>query len=277
MTPIETQPLQGADGTRLYRETRLPAGPPRAHVLLVHGFGDHVGRYDAFLNHLAAEGFAAHGFDYRGHGRAEGRRGHCAAYSDLVGDLEAALATVPTDRPRFLYVHSHGGLMAAYTGITRGLPDVAGVVFSAPWFQLAFTPPRWKLTAARWVGKVLPTAPFDSEIRFDQLSRDAAWQEATRMDPLYGRTITPSWFFAALAAQRQVLAEAAAFRVPFAMHHGSADTIASPEASRAFHDAAGATDKSYTRWPDFRHELAHEIGREAYWRAVTDWIGARCG
>ena len=65
------------DNLRLFWETDLPDGPPRAHLGVVHGYADHCGRYRATIDALVGRGFAVHAFDYRGHGQADGRRGHC--------------------------------------------------------------------------------------------------------------------------------------------------------------------------------------------------------
>lgn len=279
MSRTETGRYESRDGTRLFFESRLPDGDARAHVAVIHGYGDHVGRYAGFLDALAARGLAAHGFDYRGHGRAEGRRGYCARFAEFHDDLDAHLTATRAragDAPLFVFAHSHGGLVTASCALERGLPGVRGVVMSAPWLDLAFRAPRLKLAAARILRRVIPHLPLATEIRFDQLSRDEAWQDATRMDPLYLRTVTPGWFFEALAAQERVRAGAAAFTLPLAVHHGTADEIASLDAARAFAEGAGAPDRSFTPWEGYRHELVMETGKEAVIDAIAAWIDARC-
>lgn len=107
--------FNGRDGTRLFWKSSLPDTEPRAHVAVVHGYGDHFGRYTSVADALLADGFAVHGFDYRGHGRADGRRGYAEAWAHFVDDLEAFWARVRRDaggKKTFLLGHSHGGLMA---------------------------------------------------------------------------------------------------------------------------------------------------------------------
>jgi alpha-beta hydrolase superfamily lysophospholipase len=269
---IETGRYSSRDGTGLYWETRWPDADVRAHVALVHGFGDHTGRYAAWMDRLAAEGYAAHGFDYRGHGRSDGQRGHCKQFADFHDDLAVHLAAV-ADRaaggPRVVFCHSHGGLITSSYHLDRGLEGISAVLFSSPWLELALRPTGLKLLAARVARRVMPTLPFSIDIAYDQLSRDLAWQETTRMDPLYGRKGTPSWFFAALETQERVLSGAAGFALPMIVHHGTADAIAKIDGARRFEAGATSKDKAFRAWEGLRHELVHEIGRE---EVMADWL-----
>lgn len=279
MGSIESGRYDSRDGTRLYWESRLPAGAPKAHVAVIHGYGDHIGRYGELMDTLAARGFAAHGFDYRGHGRAEGRRGHCSRFAEYLDDLDAHLAAVRKragGAPLFAFAHSHGALVTASYALERGLDGVGGLVLSAPWFDLGFQPPRLKLLAARILRRVVPHLPMATEIRYDQLSRDPVWQETTRMDPLYLRTVTPGWFHEARQAQARVREGAAALTIPLAVHHGTADEIASLSAARAFVDGAGSPFKSFTPWEGYRHELVAEVGKQPVFDAITGFYAARC-
>ncbi len=275
---IEQTELRSQDGTRLYAETRWPDLPPKADVAIVHGYGDHIGRYAAFSDHLTSIGWVAHGFDYRGHGRSDGRRGYCTQFSEFHDDLSAFLEAVRSKaagRSTFLFAHSHGGLVTTTYAEQHGLPGIAGVVLSAPWLDLGTPPPRPKLFAAKIMSKVLPTLPFPTGIGVDQLSRDTGWQEATRMDPLYGRNAPPGWFFRARAAQGQAMAEAARFGVPLVVHHGTADTIASFEQAQRFVAAAGSTDKAFVAHEGYLHELLQDRGGDAVRDQVVAWMSAR--
>jgi len=275
---IERAELKSDDGTRLYAETRWPSGTPRGDVAVVHGYGDHIGRYAAFLDHLAAEGWAAHGFDYRGHGRSAGRRGFCTRFDEFHGDLDVFLGHVrglAAGRPTFVWCHSHGGLVTASYAQARGLPGIAGVVFSAPWFGLGSPPPAAKIMAARIIGRFVPHFPFDTGLTMDQLSRDTSWQETTRMDPLYGRTAPPGWFFAARDAQRGALANAGRFTTPLVVHHGTADHIASIGHARQFVDAAGSADKAFVAHEGYVHELLQDQGGDTVRDEMVAWMASR--
>lgn len=272
--------LTAKDGLNLFRRTWLPpdSTPIRAHVALVHGYSDHSGRYGALVDALVRAGIAVHGFDYRGHGRSDGRRGHCDAFSQYHDDLEVFLAHVKPQllgKRLFVFSHSHGGLIVASFAIARGLEGVAGLVFSAPFLRLAFSPPRFKVLAARVLNRIIPFFPIGNELKVEQLSRDTAWNQETARDPLYGHTTTPRWFAQALKTQLEVLARANEIRTPCLVLHGSADPIAAPAATQEFFAKLGASDKKLTIHEGFLHELANDLGKERVLAEVAAWIGQR--
>jgi alpha-beta hydrolase superfamily lysophospholipase len=266
----------GKDGLRLYWMSEQPE-QPKAHVVVVHGYGDHIGRYRPAIDALAAEGYAVHGFDYRGHGRADGRRGFCQTWPDYLDDLAGFWERVRAEaggRKTFLLAHSHGGLMAAHLLGRGGLQGVSGIVLSAPYFKLAITPPALKVVAARAVGRVLPWMPIKSELTPEHLSRDEAVQQAVRQDPLYNSTVTPRWFIESTQAQTKVMTLASEVKVPLFMLCGAEDGVASVAAGRQFFDAVGARDKVYKAYPGMRHEPLNEIGKDEVYRDISNWISA---
>ena len=265
------------DGLRLYWRSDLPQQQPRAHVALVHGYGDHTGRYLPTIEALVGSGYAVHSFDYRGHGRADGRRGYCEAWPDYLLDLSAFWGRVRAaagDSKIFLLGHSHGGLMAVHQW-SQGLPGLSGLILSSPFFKLAITPARVKLFAARMLARVLPWAPIPTELQPEQLSRDEAVQRAAREDPLYNRIATPRWFAEAALAQERVMEIAGRLRTPLLLLSGAEDSVAKVETQRAFFDAAGSQDKRYKAYPGMRHEPLNELGREQVFQDISNWISER--
>ncbi|MBJ6764030.1 lysophospholipase [Myxococcaceae bacterium JPH2] len=264
------------DQTRLFWTLDLPEGEPKAHVAVLHGYGDHVGRYRPVIDALVADGFAVHGVDYRGHGRADGRRGYCAKWPDYLDDLDGFWQRVRREagtKKSFLLAHSHGGLMAAHQ-LARGMEGLSGAVLSAPYLKLAITPPALKVLAARVVGKAVPWLQLKTELKPEDLSRDVQVQNAVREDPLYNPTVTPRWFIESTQAQGQVALLAPKIQVPLFVLCGSEDGVAAPTAARAFFEAAGTADKKFKEYPGMRHEPLNEVGREEVFRDISGWISA---
>jgi alpha-beta hydrolase superfamily lysophospholipase len=265
------------DNLRLFWTSDKPETQPRAHVVVVHGYGDHIGRYRTAIAGLVAEGFAVHGFDYRGHGRADGRRGACERWTDYLDDLALFCERVrkaAAGQKLFVLGHSHGALMAVHLLAGRGLEGVAGVVLSAPYFKLAITPPAAKVMMARAAGKVLPWLPIKTELTPEDLSRDPAWQQATRDDPLYNKVATPRWFIESTLAQAEAMKLASRLSLPLFVLCGDSDGVAAPAAARSFFDAAAAADKTFKEYPGMRHEPLNEVGREEVLRDISGWISA---
>ncbi|WP_163783728.1 alpha/beta hydrolase [Myxococcus vastator] len=267
----------GRDGTRLYWKSILPDAEPRAHVAVVHGYGDHFGRYGFVTDALLADGFAVHGFDYRGHGKADGRRAYCEKWPEYLEDLEvfwARVRAVSEGKKAFVLAHSHGGLMSATWASSRQVEGLTGLVLSAPYLKLAITPPASKLMAARAVGKLVPWLSISSGLKVEDLTRDTDVQRATREDPLHQAIATPRWFVESTRAQGEAVLLAPKIQVPLFVLCGAEDGVAAPAAAREYFERAGSPDKKFKEYPGMRHEPLNEVGRAEVFRDISGWISA---
>lgn len=265
------------DNTRLFWRFDAPEGEAKAHVVVVHGYGDHCGRYSPFIDALVQAGFAVHAFDYRGHGRADGRRAFVSIWSHYVDDLDVFLERVKRDagdKKIFLFGHSHGGLMAVHR-VRRDSGLFAGMILSAPYLELAITPPFAKLLLSRTLGKLLPFLPVPSEIEIEDLTRDTKIQEETRRDSLYLRNVTPGWFNESLKAQAAAMTFGPEIKLPSYIFVGDADGVAAPKTARRFFETLGAPDKKFREYPGMRHEPLNELGRDELYKDIIGWISAR--
>lgn len=263
------------DNLRLFWESDVPDAP-KAHVGVVHGYADHCGRYRGVIDALVKDGFAVHAFDYRGHGQADGRRGYCDTFSEYADDLELFWERVRKaagGTKAFLLTHSHGGLVAIHW-YQRKPKDLAGLVLSAPYLELALAAPIVQVLAAKIVGAVLPWAPFKLPLKPEQLSRDPQAQKAVQADPLYGHVVTPRWFNESTRAQEEAMKLGPTFSTPVFQFCGAKDPIAAPGASRRFFESLASSDKKFKEYPDRVHECMNDVGREEVWADISRWISA---
>ncbi|ADO73181.1 alpha/beta hydrolase [Stigmatella aurantiaca] len=264
------------DQLRLFWTMDVPEEAPRAHVLLVHGYGDHIRRYRFVTEALVADGFAVHGFDYRGHGSADGPRGFCTRWPEYLDDLTLAwerMRKAAGGQKLFLLGHSHGGLMVAHF-LERGAEGVAGAVLSAPYFKLALAAPVAKRAAARMGSRVFPSLRIKSGLKPEDLSHDPEVIRMTREDPLYLDIVTPRWFVESGKAQDEALSQARRVTAPIFIFCGSNDGVAAPAAARTFFEAVGSPDKKFKEYPGMLHEPLNEVGREDVFRDISGWISA---
>jgi lysophospholipase len=279
MTPIDEGFLSARDGLRLYWQMRRPEGAPRAHVAVLHGYAEHLGRYGELTSALNAAGFTAHLLDLRGHGHSGGKRAYVDAFSEYLSDLEVFLARVrdaADSAPVFLVAHSNGGLIAARYLLDK--PDeVRGTVFSSPYFRLKLSISPIKLLAGKLASRLAPALPMKNELKPEDLTRDLAIQQATREDPLYQKIATPRWFAESNAAQETVLRRATEFVTPFFCAVGGADPVADPAAAREFFEHATSKDKQFKSYDGLVHEIFHEPERDRVFKDVIAWLEARCG
>ncbi len=257
--PSVTGTLTGAGGVPIYHERVTPAGTPRGVVLLSHGYGEHLGRYRAFMDHLGGLGLAVAAVDHRGHGKSAGPRGHCLDFGEYVADLR--LLADEAGRwwpgvPRVLFGHSMGGLIAVLY-LLRHPDTVRAGALSGPALRLPDDGPR----ALRWVAKVLgrvaPRMSVQTKVDAHALSRDPAVAPAYDGDPLVHRRASMGFARAIGAAQRMVQIEAARLRVPVLILQGDADRVVDPAGAQEL--AARLTCVHQLEMlPGYYHELLNE-------------------
>lgn len=273
--PVEIRStFQTLDGLALSAGS-YPCPAPRARVVLVHGYAEHMGRYAHVIEALNGAGFEVHAFDLRGHGRSEGVRGHVLRFEDYLDDLDLFLAELPQDAlPRLLVGHSLGGLLSLRYVLDR--PDAfVALAVSSPYLHIATDVHFLKEAVASAASHLAPTLLTKSPIEAKALSHDPAVVEAYIADPLIFKTFNARWFFEAREAQEEVLKRAGEIRLPVLMMIGSADPIADPERSKEVFERLGSADKRLEVYDGFYHEVLNEVGKERVVRELVGWLGER--
>lgn len=273
--PSETRStFQTRDGLAL-SACRYPSPAPRARVVLVHGYAEHVGRYAHVIDALTGAGFEVHALDLRGHGRSEGVRGHVLRFQDYLDDLDLFLAELPeAPLPLYLVGHSLGGLLSLRYVLHR--PDAfAALAVSSPFLHPAADVPWLREAVANATSHLAPTLLTKSPVDARGLSHDPAIVEAYIADPLVFKTINARWFFQVREAQEEVLERAGEIRLPVLLLLGSADPIAQPERGRQVFERLGSQDKTLKVYDGFLHEVFNETGRERVIGDLVEWLGVR--
>jgi alpha-beta hydrolase superfamily lysophospholipase len=262
-----------AGGVRIHTRWWEPDGPPKATVCLVHGLGEHSGRYEAFAARLTAAGFGLCAFDLRGHGQSGGRRGDtrfAAAHEDIDRLLGDAAERFP-GAPRFLYGHSLGGLLVLSYTLQRR-PALAGVVASGPALQNALREQKAKVLLVRLLAPLLPNLALPSGLDDTLISRDPAVVAAYRADPLTHDRATLGFGRDAIIAADDALAHAAEFPVPLLLIHGGADRLTYPSGSQAFAAAVGAERCTLIVYDGLYHEVHNEPQQARVSADVVAWL-----
>jgi alpha-beta hydrolase superfamily lysophospholipase len=262
------------DGLDLFARLWPCPGAPRAVVALVHGLGEHSGRYARLAACLTGRGYALTAMDLRGHGRSQGRKGHAPSYDVLMDDIERFLKQAGRQCPGipvFLYGHSLGGnLVLNY--LLRRKPLLAGAVATSPLLRPASRPPAGKMVLAGILYRLLPAVPLANTIDPAFLSRDPAAVSDYRADPLVYHRVTARLGLDFLAAGQWALAHAAGLAASLLLMHGGADRVTSVDASREF--AARAGDRCTLKiWPGLYHELHNEPEKQQVFDFLLEWLG----
>lgn len=264
---------QSPDRLDMYAREWLPDTPPKAAIALVHGLGEHIGRYDHVAVALAENGYALLGFDLRGHGKSAGPRGHAPTYDSLMEDITAFFAQVDKrlpGLPRFLYGHSLGGNLVINHAL-RCHPSLHGVIATGPWLELAFQPRAAQVRLARFMNHLAPAFSQNSGLDTKGLSHDLAVVEAYDHDPLVHGKISVRMFTSLYDTGLWALDHAAEFPLPLLLMHGAEDPITSAAGSRAFADRAG--DKVTLKiWDGLYHEIHNEACQAEVFQVMRDWL-----
>jgi len=270
----EEHRLHARDGITLFAQSWSAEGAATGVVCVVHGIGEHSGRYGHLVSVLMRAGYYVEAFDLRGHGRSDGRRGH-TPIDETMDDIELVLNDTRQrfgSIPCFLYGHSLGGLLVlAYTLHRR--PPLAGVVASGSALHTALREQRAKVFAVRVFGRLLPRVTLPSGLDDSLLSRDPEVVAAYRADPLVHARGSLGFARGVMSAIDWTNANAERFPVPLLILHGGADRLTYPAGSRAF---AGMVpgDCTLNIYEGLYHEIHNEPERQQVFFDLIHWLDA---
>ena len=268
---------QANDGLQLYLEGWQPEGETRAVVCLVHGIGEHCGRYAHVGAALTQAGYAMQGADLRGHGRSGGPRGHTPSYDALMDDIGTLLDQVAArypGLPRFLYGHSLGGNLVLNYALRRS-PAIAGVVASGPALRLGFEPPAAQLAVGRAMDRVWPSFSQGNGLDRSGLSHDPEVARVYSGDPLVHDRVSARLALSMLSSGQWALDHAAEFALPLLIYHGGADRLTSPSGSQEF-AAKVKSDCTLKLWEGLYHETHNEYQKGEVLAFMIGWLNGHC-
>jgi alpha-beta hydrolase superfamily lysophospholipase len=265
-----TEQLLAADGVGLLVR-RWDCPNPRARMLLIHGLGEHSGRYEHVGDFFAARGFDITAFDLRGHGASGGNRVDIESFQQYLDDVSIVFEQIPDDLPRIMYGHSMGGLIAVSYGVsTRRQPDL--FVLSAP--ALSAQVPLVLRWGVKVLTRVRPGFRAPNSIKGEQLSRDPAVGAKYFADPLV-ETKGTARFGANLFAQMESLrGRYAELTKPTLVIHGAEDTLVPPRASAPLAALDNVERKVFA---GLRHETHNEPEQDEVLGFVASWLDSQLG
>jgi len=271
--------ITSPDGLRLHLR-RWPAPDPqhaRGTVQIVHGLGEHIGRYDDLAGTLNDAGWNVAGHDLRGHGLSEGDRGAMAAPYSLLADISAVIDHVRGRGRLVLLGHSLGGLLAArfvaeaqFGAAARWTRDVDALVLSSPALDVGLGRMQRALLAV--LAPLAPHMRLHNGLKPAWISRNPAVVDDYSADPLVHDRVTPRMVRFIDDAGRAVLARARGWRVPTLLLWAGADRCARPAGSRAFAAAAPAQWVTSFEFPGLYHEIFNEPEREQVFQPLLQFL-----
>jgi alpha-beta hydrolase superfamily lysophospholipase len=269
--------FETADGLTIFYRSWRPAGPPRATVVLNHGFNAHSGQYLWSADQLTTAGYAVHALDMRGRGKSAGRRFTVDDIGRHVGDLHQMVGIAKAADPGlklFLLGHSAGGVVAC-TYTLEHQQELAGFICED--FAFEVPAPALLLTLVKLLAHPFPNLPI-LKLKNEFFSRDPAAVAALNADPLIANETQPAVTVAALArADERLRVSFPSITLPLLILHGTADKATRYQGSQFFYDHAGSGDKTLKLYEGYYHDLLNDIGKERPMSDIIAWIDAHLG
>jgi alpha-beta hydrolase superfamily lysophospholipase len=268
--------FSGAGGVRIYWQSWLPEGEPRASIVLAHGASEHSGRYEWTATQLVAAGYAVYALDHRGHGKSSGPRALIDRMDNAVADVGTLVDIAAGEQPGagrpLLFGHSMGGCISLAFA-TRRQEEIDALILSAPVAALEAASPAQRIAGhvLSVIAPKLGVFPIDSST----VSRDPAVVAAYDADPLNFHGKLPARTVHELASEVGRFSESLQrLTLPLLVMVGTGDTLVPPAASELVYEKASSEDKTIKRYDGLYHELVHEPERDQVMADLTGWLRA---
>jgi alpha-beta hydrolase superfamily lysophospholipase len=252
--------LTAHDDVSIYHQSWLPDGEPTAVVALIHGLGEHSGRYAHVAAALVDAGYAVHALDHRGHGKSDGKRAFVKHYDELMRDMAMFRAHVGAEHPDVPVVmlgHSMGGNLAVGHALEHQ-DGLAGLVLSGPALKVGDDLSPAKLRVFTLVAKVAPGFRPEA-LSAEAISRDPSVVEAYRNDPLvFTGKISAGLGAALIDAMKRFPARYTELTLPVLLLHGTDDQLADVAGSHEFEAMATNADVTAHYYEGLYHEVFNE-------------------
>lgn len=267
--------LEVADGTSLFVRDWPAKSAIAPGILIMHGLGEHSGRYIHIARFFLNLGYRVRSFDQRGHGQSSGRRGDVPDDEAILRDtgvvLNDFLKRLP-DAP-ILFAHSMGGLFATHL-VLQGLAPVKALILSSPAFSVrtsTFQKILFKLSRA-----VIPHLGVAHGTNGRYLSHDSEVVAAYQNDPLVHSRISASLFGSMLSSMSYAKTHIEQLPIPLLLLVAEADVVVNPRGAKALIQQIEQSDKakflSHIFYPGFYHEIFNELEALRAFDDLRTWL-----
>ncbi len=273
-----TSTFTTTDGKSLFRQDWLPEKDPVAVVLYVHGLGSHSSRLAHWAERFVNEGVAFIGYDQRGHGNTEGKRGQVRNIGILSDDLAGCIKKVRGEFPGkllLLYGHSMGGAVTIHFLLNHDV-EADGFIISSPWISLVKPPGKALLSIAGMLNQLSPGARLPNGLNADDVIDDPFEVKKYKDDPLVHDRIAVGLFYSLTSSMAEAASKAGKIRIPCLAMHGAGEKITDPSATKAFAEATGGTT-TLKLWELKSHELHNDPKKDEVFKYVSSWVLEQVG
>jgi len=248
----------------------------KATVCIIHGVGEHSGRYEEVAQYLVENNVSVFTFDLQGYGQSEGKRGHIDSFSWFIEDVESFYTfiqpSIPTPKKIFLLGHSLGALIATHFGIHNTNMPFKGIILSGPPFKIISIPAWWNRVGIL-LASVLPALTFqETSIQLNTLTHDKNKIESFRTDPYRHYYRSFQFIKEYFRAEKKAFKSADKVYYPLLIVQGGDDDIVDVHKVREYYDRLTIEDKTLIVYPEMFHEVLNEVNRRRVFTDILSWI-----
>lgn len=258
-------------GMRLYSSCVRKSDSPKRALAIIHGQGEHGGRYSHFPSYLQQSVDAIYTLDLRGHGRSEGTRGHIESFDEFVKDVALWIEKEVQAKEVHFFGHSMGGLIGLdYLSTQPG--KIRSATISAPLLEFKIQFPIVKVLGANLLSRAWGNLQMDTGLNLDHLSHDPEVRKAVEKDGLCHRKGTPKLYTELKENMARVRSLKKGISTPLLMVVPEEDQIVSPKETIRFFSELEHSHKKMVRFPKFYHESFNELEKEKAFEELHQWI-----
>ncbi len=272
----ETGTFIGKGGVEIFfRKWRVKK--PKGILLIIHGVGEHSGRYGNIIDELKKSDISIYSFDLRGHGQSGGKKGHIMSISDYTEDIGIFIKLIRGEHeklPLILLGHSMGGLIALKYALEHQ-ENIKGLVLSSPFLRIAVKVPGWKTSLGRLLSGILPGLTMPSGLDPGDISSDSEVVNNYINDPLVHSLVSARWFTETTAAREECIGRGGELKIPVLITHGKADKIVDYRGTEEFYSNCDPKNCTLHLFEGLKHEAMNEAEpeRKKVLKIISGWIG----
>ena len=270
---MDNSKLSTRDGINLHVEA-MTIDHPLGVVCIIHGLGEHIGRYQHVMHSLNDSKFNVYGIDLRGHGKSGGLKGHAPNLISLINDIEEFLKIVRAENlylPLFLFGHSMGGNLVLNYVLRDNSKELSGFIVSAPWIKLAFELPRWKKKLGYLMARIAPKIRQPNGLNSIHLSKNPEVKKQYDQDPLVNFKISAGLFSTVNYGAAYLIKHQNEIKLSGFIFHGKLDAIIDHKSTMKF--ALGNPDKiKWKLWESVFHEAHNDLEQKEVIKEWIDWM-----
>jgi lysophospholipase len=247
----------------------------RANVVIIHGVGEHSGRYIEIADKLFAQGFNVYTGDLIGHGLSDGVRIYIESIEDYLDNVDLFINRVKNDKPLFLLGHSMGGLVVLYYMLSNKDRNIKGVIASSPYIKDKIKIPAIKYFVGKAAASIIPKLHIESGLKGEMVCRDQEIARNYDHDKLNCSKVTARWFVELEKTRNALLQQQASFDTPCLILQAGRDIVVDAEGVQHFYQGINSSDKEFVLYDDFYHEILTDPERDKPMEKMSNWINER--